>query len=65
MLQNKLVKKSKIDVKVVVVLIIIIIFIMCFAYSIIALFMNPTDTFMIENGKISESEETVRIFNKG
>ena len=31
----------------------------CFLYNIIALFMNPSDTFMIENGKVSASEEGI------
>lgn len=51
--------KKKVNIKLITVSIIAIIFIICFAYNIIALFVNPTDTFMIENGKISDSEETV------
>lgn len=51
--------KRKINIKLITVSIIAIIFIICFAYNIIALFVNPTDTFMIENGNISDSEETV------
>lgn len=52
-------KKLKVNIKVIIAFIIILIFIICFAYNIIALFINPTDTFMIENGKISKLEETV------
>ena len=51
--------KKKVNVKLLTILIILIIFFICFAYNIIALFVNPTDTFMIENGKISDSEEAV------
>ena len=49
--------KKKVNIKLITASIIAIIFIICFAYNIIALFVNPTDTFMIENGKISDSEE--------
>lgn len=51
--------KKKVNIKLITVSIIAIIFIICFAYNIIALFVNPTDTFMIENGKISDSEDAV------
>ena len=51
--------KKKVNIKLITASIIAIIFIICFAYNIIALFVNPTDTFMIENGKISDSEEAV------
>lgn len=51
--------KNKVNIKLLIMSIIVIIFIICFAYNIIALFINPTDTFMIENGKISVSEETI------
>lgn len=52
-------RKLKVNIKLITAFVIILIFVICFAYNIIALFMNPTDTFMIENGKISKSEETV------
>lgn len=51
--------KKKVNIKLITASIIAIIFIICFAYNIITLFVNPTDTFMIENGKISDSEEAV------
>lgn len=51
--------KKKVNIKLITASIIAIIFIICFAYNIIALFVNPTDTFMIENGRISDSEEAV------
>lgn len=51
--------KKKVNIKLITASIIAIIFIICFAYNIIALFVNPTDTFMIENGKISASEDAV------
>lgn len=51
--------KNKVNIKLITVSIIAIIFIIVFAYNIIALFVNPTDTFMIENGKISDTEEAV------
>ena len=51
--------KNKVNIKLLIMSIIVIIFIICFAYNIIALFINPTDTFMIENGKISVSEEAI------
>ena len=51
--------KKKVNIKLITASIIAIIFIICFAYNIIALFVNPTDTFMIENGKILDSEEAV------
>ena len=51
--------KNKVNIKLLTVSIIVIIFVICFAYNILALFINPTDTFMIENGKILDSEEVV------
>jgi len=51
--------KYKINIKLLTVSIIVIIFLIIFAYNIISLFVNPTDTFMIENGEISDSVETV------
>ena len=59
MSRRKKESKNKVNFKLLTVSIIVIIFIICFTYNIIALFVNPTDIFMIENGKISESEETV------
>ena len=51
--------KNKLNIKLVTISIIVMIFIICFVYNIIALFVNPSDTFLIENGKISESDEVV------
>ena len=51
--------KNKVNIKLLLAFVIALIFIICFIYNIIALFINPTDTFMIENGRISESEEVV------
>ena len=56
-------RKIKINFKLLIVLGILAIFAICFFYNIIALFINPTDTFMIENGKISSTEENTRIYN--
>lgn len=61
-MENKKIKKKtsyKLNVKLVIAAIIALIFIISFAYNIIALFINPTDTFMIENGEISSSDESV------
>ena len=44
--------------KLVFTIIVILIFALCLIYNVIALFVHPSDTFMIENGKISSSEET-------
>lgn len=52
-------KKVKLNIKIVLVAIILLIFVICFTYSIISLFINPTDTFMIDNGEISSYEEAV------
>lgn len=49
--------KKKNNVKIIVTLIIALIFVICVIYNVIALFINPSDTFMIDNGKISSSEE--------
>lgn len=51
--------KFKLNIKLLTASIIMIIFIICFLYNIIVLFINPTDTFMIENGEISVSEQNV------
>ena len=52
-------KQNKLNIKLVIIAIIALIFAMCFLYNIVALFINPSDTFMIENGKISSSDEAV------
>lgn len=52
-------QRVKLNIKLVVAIIIVLVFLICFAYNIIALFLNPTDTFMIDNGKISSSEESI------
>lgn len=51
--------RNKINIKLLTISVIVLIIIICFLYNIIALFINPTDTFMIENGKIYDSEEAV------
>lgn len=50
--------KKKNNVKIIFTLIVAFIFMICIIYNVIALFINPSDTFMIDNGKISSSEET-------
>ena len=52
-------QKIKLNIKLLVAIFIILVFLICFAYNIIALFLNPTDTFMIDNGKISCTEESI------
>ena len=52
-------KVKKINIKLIIASIIAIIFIICIIYNIIALFLNPTDTFMIENGEISSTQQNV------
>ena len=52
-------QKIKLNIKLLVAIFIILVFLICFAYNIIALFLNPTDTFMIDNGKISCFEESI------
>lgn len=59
MSNNRKKKSKKINIKLIAFGSIVLIFIICFIYNILALFINPTDTFMIENGKISDSLETV------
>ena len=49
--------KNKFNMKIIFTLIVIIIIVSCLIYNVVALFINPTDTFMIDNGKISSSEE--------
>jgi len=61
-LKNKVKKKKqnfKLNVKLLIVTIIALILMICLIYNVIALFVNPTDTFMIENGEIFSSDETV------
>lgn len=52
-------KNFKLNIKLLIATIIGMILIICLAYNIIALFINPTDTFMIDNGKISSSDRSV------
>lgn len=56
---NKKRKKTvpKINIKIVFTLLLILIVVICLLYNVIALFINPSDTFMIDNGKVSSSEE--------
>lgn len=56
---NKKKRKAvpKINIKIIFTLLLILIIIICLLYNVIALFINPTDTFMIDKGKISSSEE--------
>lgn len=49
-------KEKRINIKLIIASIISLIFAICIIYNIIALFLNPTDTFMIENGEISSTE---------
>ena len=61
-MENKRKKKKtkvKLNIKLLIATIIAVIFAICFIYNIVALFVNPTDTFMIDNGEISETEENV------
>lgn len=58
MTKTKQTKKIN-NVKVTITAIIAIILAVCIVYNIVDLFINPSDTFMIDNGKISVSEETV------
>ena len=57
--KKRKVNKNKVNIKLITLYIFIAIIIICFIYNIIALFINPTDTFMIENGEISDSVETI------
>lgn len=50
-------KGKRINIKLITALVITIIFVICIIYNIISLFLNPTDTFMIENGEISSTEQ--------
>ena len=59
MSRKKTKKSYKTNIKLITVTAIVIIFIICIIYNIIALFINPTDKFLIENGEISLSEDKV------
>lgn len=50
-------KGKRINIKLITASIIGLIFIICIIYNIVALFLNPTDTFMIENGEIASTEQ--------
>ena len=55
---SKLRKPRKLNnKKIVFAVIVIAIFIICLIYNVIALFIHPSDTFMIDNGRISSTEE--------
>ena len=49
--------KNKFNFKIIFTLVVIAIILLCLIYNVILLFINPTDTFMIENGNISSSEQ--------
>lgn len=51
--------EKKINIKLITASIILFIFVICIIYNIVALFLNPTDTFMIENGEISSTEQAI------
>ena len=59
MSRRKKKQSYKLNIKLLVVTIIVFVFVICCVYNIIALFINPTDTFMIENGVVSSSDEGV------
>lgn len=50
-------QKKKVNLRIIFTSIVILIFAICLIYNVVSLFINPSDTFMIENGKISSSEE--------
>lgn len=52
-------KDKRINIKLITASIIALIFVVCIIYNIVALFLNPTDTFMIENGEISSTEQAI------
>ena len=58
-MENKKKKNMKINIKLVITGVIVLILIICLLYNIIALFVNPTDTFMIENGEVSSIDESI------
>lgn len=51
-------QNPKLNIKLLVAAIIVLILIICLIYNVVALFINPTDTFMIENGEISSTDES-------
>lgn len=51
-------QNPKLNIKLLVAAIIALILIICLIYNVVALFINPTDTFMIENGEISSTDES-------
>lgn len=55
----KKVKKPqvRVNIKLIITMIIVLIFVICLIYNVVSLFINPSDTFMIDNGKISSSEQ--------
>lgn len=55
----KIKQKKKVNIKLLFTSIVILIFAMCLIYNVISLFVNPSDTFMIENGRISLNEEAI------
>ena len=60
MKDNKMKKKSfNLNIKLIAITVSMLILVICFSYHIITLFINPTDTFMIENGEICSSNESV------
>ena len=60
MKNNKNRKQSfKLNIKLLIVTIISLILMICLVYNVISLFVNPTDTFMIENGEVFSSDESV------
>lgn len=50
-------QKKKVNIKLLFISVVILIFAICLIYNVISLFVNPSDTFMIDNGKISLSED--------
>ena len=57
--KNKKNQSFKLNIKLVISAIITLILIICLAYNIIALFVNPTDTFMIQNGEVSSTDQSI------
>ncbi len=54
---NKKKVNKKNNFKIIIMSLIILIFIICIIYNVISLFINPSDTFMIDNGQILSSQE--------
>ena len=57
--------KAKKKIPIIIAIIAIAIIPLCFLYSIIQLIIEPAKIFAVENGKIYDEEQTVRIYNKG